>query len=90
MYKRTLLCSIGLVNDEPILSSHSDGKSSSLTSVYVNDKDFFWTGGTCFINQVQYLQANYLKGSIENSSFYKNKGFWYVNNSNDAKAHGEM
>ena len=89
MYKRTLLCSIGLVNDEPVLSSHSDGKSSSLTSVYVNDKDFFWTGGTCFINQVQYLQANYLKGSIENSSFYKNKGFWYVNNSNDAKAHGD-
>ena len=89
MYKRTLLCSIGLVNDEPILSSHSDGKSSSLTSVYVNDKDFFWTGGTCFINQVQYIRANYIKGSIENSSFYKNKGFWYVNNSNDAKAHGD-
>ncbi|MBR4693182.1 MAG: hypothetical protein IKP07_00060 [Bacilli bacterium] len=89
MYKRTVLCSIGLVNDEPILSSHSDGKSSSLFSVYVNDKDFFWTAGTCFVNQVQYIQANYIKASIENSSFYKNKGFWYVNNSNDAKAHGD-
>ena len=88
-YKRTELCSIGLTNDDPITVSTGDMKASGLTSVYVNDKDFFWTAGTCFINQVQYVKANYVSASIENSSFFKNKGYWYVNDGTDVKAHGD-
>ena len=47
-----------------------------------------WLGGGCFIIKVPNLQANYIKSSIENSSFYKNKGYWYVRNS-DVKEHGD-
>ena len=88
-YKRTVLCSIGLTNDDPITVSTGDRKSSGLTSVYVKDKDYFWTAGTCFVNQVQYVKANYIKASIENSSFYKNKGYWYLMEGTDVKTHGD-
>ena len=87
-FKRTILCTIGMVMDEPTLATHSDGKASSSSLVYLPDKDHFWTAGTCYVNQVQYLRANYVKASIENSSFYKNKGYWYVNTANDTKANG--
>ena len=87
-YKRAILCTIGLVMDKPTLATYTDGKSSGTALIYLNDKDYFWTAGTCYINQVQYLRANYVKASIENSSFYKNKGYWYVNTANDTKANG--
>jgi len=87
-YKRAVLCTIGLVMDKPTLATYSDGKSSGTSLIYLNDKDYFWTAGTCYVNQVQYLRANYVKASIENSSFYKNKGYWYVNTANDTKANG--
>lgn len=48
-----------------------------------------WTdNGNCYTMKITYLKANYIKSSISNSSFYRNKGFWYLN-ANDLKEHGD-
>ncbi len=91
MYKRTLLCLIGKLSENPTLvRGGGDAKvAGSLMEVYFRDKDTAWTGGMCYVTQIQYLKANYIKASIENGSFYKNKGYWYIDNGNDTKAHGD-
>lgn len=47
-----------------------------------------WNGGSCYHLPIEYVKAHYIKSSISNSSFYRNKGFWYLN-SNDLKEHGD-
>ena len=49
--------------------------------------DPYWSGGKCSDKTYKYLRAHYIKSSISNSSFYKNKGNWY-NRVNDVKEHG--
>ena len=41
-----------------------------------------WSGGV-----VSYYQANYFKQTLENSSFYRNKGIWVTNDASDIKQH---
>ena len=43
-----------------------------------------WSGGL-----VSYYQANYFKQTLENSSFYRNKGIWVESNSSDVKQHAD-
>lgn len=47
-----------------------------------------WNGGSCYTLPIEYVKAHYIKSSIANSSFYKNKGYWYLNAS-DLKEHGD-
>lgn len=47
-----------------------------------------WTDGGCYQLPIEYVEAHYIKSSIANSSFYKNKGYWYLNAS-DLKEHGD-
>lgn len=44
--------------------------------------------GSCYELDIEYVQAHYIKSSIANSSFYKNKGYWYIN-AGDLKEHGD-
>lgn len=48
-----------------------------------------WNGGTCYTIKAPYLKATYISASISNSSFFKNKGYWYGKGS-DVKEHGEF
>lgn len=47
-----------------------------------------WESGSCYQMDIEYVKAHYIKSSIANSSFYKNKGYWYLNAS-DLKEHGD-
>ncbi len=47
-----------------------------------------WLGGGCGETIAIYLEANYIKTSHSNSSFYRNQGYWYEN-IQDVKAHGD-
>lgn len=47
-----------------------------------------WNGGFCYTMPIKYLKAHYVKSSISNSSFYKNKGYWY-SSAGDLKEHGD-
>ena len=47
-----------------------------------------WTDGGCYTLPIEYVKAHYIKSSIANSSFYKNKGYWYIN-AGDLKEHGD-
>ena len=85
--KRTILCVKGDVIGTATTVVDSL-KGGGLRTSVIRDKSPFWTTGLCFITRVNYVQANYIKGSIENSSFYKNKGYWYINDS-DVKEHGD-
>lgn len=38
---------------------------------------------------IYYYKANYMKQTLSNSSFYRNKGSWYLNNANDSKVHAD-
>ncbi len=85
--KRTLLCYVGKV----VGSSWSSGdavKGGDLRKSVIRDKSPFWSAGECYVSRVNYIQANYIKASIDNSSYYKNKGYWYTNDS-DVKEHGD-
>lgn len=44
--------------------------------------------GSCYELDIEFIKAHYIKSSISNSSFYKNKGYWYLNAS-DLKEHGD-
>lgn len=43
----------------------------------------------CWDHEVDYIEAKYIKKSIENSSFYKNNNYWYINKATDVKTYGE-
>lgn len=49
-----------------------------------------WAAGTggCYEYKIKYVKAHYIKNSIKNSSFYKNKGYWF-NRGSDVKEHGD-
>lgn len=66
-------------------TTNSKGISSS---VLVGSATPEWEGGGCFDADAIYLEANYIKASIDNSSFYRNQGSWY-SNIQDVKAHGD-
>lgn len=84
--KKITLCGISCGGKSQYVSTTN---SKGITSgSYVCNDDPKWDGGACFDTYAPYLEANYIKASIENSSFYKNQGSWF-NNIQDVKAHGE-
>ena len=85
--KRTLFCVVGEVEGS-ITTFSSSFKGGGFRTSTVRSDDPRWSTGFCYVMRVNYAQANYVKASIENSSFYKNKGYWYEN-SEDVKEHGD-
>ena len=84
--KSITLCGISCGGKSTYVSTtNSKGVTSG---AYVCNDDPKWDGGACFDTIAPYLEANYIQASIENSSFYKNQGSWFVN-IQDVKAHGE-
>ena len=85
--KRTLFCVVGEV-EESITTMVSSFKGGGFRTSVVRSQDPRWSAGFCYVMRINYAQANYIKASIENSSFYKNKGYWFENNE-DVKEHGD-
>lgn len=81
---KIVLCTIG--NDT--LNGTEIRLSEEHNPIQAGDNS--WQGGSCFEVYMKYEAVNYVKTSIENSSFYKNKGDWYFSNSNGLfVAHGD-
>lgn len=59
-----------------IVSESKNGPVASSAAVY----DGGWRGGYCYEISIPYVKATYVKSSISNSSFYKNRGNWYIKN----------
>ena len=85
--KRTLMCVTGAPG-ETVTTAVDTVKGGGFKTSVIRNKSPYWTMGLCFVTRVEYVQANYIKSSIENSSFYKNKGYWYFNEE-DVKEHGD-
>ncbi len=45
--------------------------------------------GGCYTYVIEYVSTHYISSSIENSSYYKNQGFWYQSYGVDMKEHGK-
>lgn len=61
---------------------------SGQVHVAFNTSSLEWTEGSCYQVNVDYKKVHYVKTSLSNSSYYKNKGYWYVRGG-DSKIHGD-
>lgn len=59
-------------------------KFSGTDPTYDNHGSCDWSNGVIY-----YYKANYMKQTLSNSSFYRNKGSWFMNDANDNKAHAD-
>ena len=83
--KQIVLCSVGT---KTYGIGTYEGKEGAVESFTITGSNPEWIGGRCFQYNVYYKKIHYVKSSISNSSFYKNKGYWYVSGS-DLKEHGD-
>jgi hypothetical protein len=83
--KQIVLCSVGT---KTYGTGTYEGKEGPVESFTITGSDPEWIGGRCFQYNVYYKKIHYVKSSIANSSFYKNKGYWYVSGA-DLKEHGD-
>lgn len=84
-YKKIVVCTVGVINNGPAYYEGKDGEYLAFTSTTATPE---WLGGRCYQVTVDYKKVHYVKSSIENSSYYKNKGYWYVRGG-DTKIHGD-
>lgn len=82
LYKKITVCS---VNGEQTATNTTKSETEGLLQAVT--KGYIWEGGSCYEFYAPYIAANYISTSIENSSFYKNEGYWY-GSSEDLKEHG--
>lgn len=67
---------------------HANGSSGTFSPVI---NGYEWKEGqtkNCYTMAVYYPNTYYVRATLENSSFYKNKGQWYMRSS-DVKEHGD-
>ncbi|HAB66906.1 MAG TPA: hypothetical protein DCE23_06020 [Firmicutes bacterium] len=84
---RIVLCQIS-AGTTPDYNDKEFDLDKELVAAGTDDPD--WKSGSCFQVYLRYNDVNYVKTSIENSSFYKNKGDWYFSNSSGLfVAHGD-
>ncbi len=84
--KKTItLCTVGV---EHVGTGHGYAKEGEVVAFALTQSTPEWLGGYCRDVTVQYKKAHYIKASISNSSFYKNKGYWYIRGG-DVKEHGD-
>ena len=76
------------VYDKEIGEGKSDGKEGAVVAFAITGSDPEWHGGRCYAVKVDYKNVHYVKSSISNSSYYKNKGYWYLSGA-DIKEHGD-
>ena len=83
--KKIVVCTVGVINNGTGYYEGKDGEYLAFTSTTATPE---WLGGRCYQVTVDYKKVHYVKTSIENSSYYKNKGYWYVRGG-DTKIHGD-
>lgn len=82
--KQIVLCSVG---GDPA-TGVANGKDGAVIPFSYTTVTPEWKGGKCFLVKVDYKKVHYVKSSISNSSYYKNRGYWYVRGG-DSKIHGD-
>lgn len=83
--KKIVMCSIGT---KTFGTGYYEGKEGAVIAFSLVDGTPKWVGGRCYQVTVDYKKVHYVKNSISNSSYYKNKGYWYVRGG-DIKEHGD-
>ncbi len=83
--KLITLCSIGR---EIAGTGTGYNKNGDAYTFQISERVPRWEGGKCYSFNVSYFKAHYIKASITNSSFYRNKGIWYTG-PNDTREHGD-
>ena len=83
--KTITLCTVGV---EHVGTGHGYAKEGEVVAFALTQSTPEWLGGYCRDVPVKYKEAHYVKASISNSSFYKNKGYWYIRGG-DVKEHGD-
>ena len=83
--KKIVMCTVGVINNGTAYLEGKDGEFVAFTSTSTTPE---WLGGRCYQVTVDYKKVHYVKTSIANSSYYKNKGYWYVRGG-DSKIHGD-
>ena len=84
--KDITLCTIGTSGSGSV--TVTDAKDGMPRLIGTSSRDAEWHGGECHTYPVSYVKAHYIKTSMDNSSFYRNKGIWYTG-PNDTREHGE-
>lgn len=83
--KKIVLCTVGVISNGTGYKEGKDGEYVAFTSTSSTPE---WLGGRCYQVTVDYKKVHYVKSSLSNSSYYKNKGYWYVRGG-DSKIHGD-
>lgn len=84
--KYVVLCTIG---SDHMNYHHEDQDNKSDRYKFTGSvSGTTWNEGSCYKVKVTYKKSRYISSSIENSSFYKNKGSWFVRGG-DIKEHGD-
>ena len=84
-WKTISLCTVGV---ETVGTGVGQAKEGEYVAFTLTQSTPEWLGGYCRDVKVGYKKAHYVKASISNSSFYKNKGYWYIRGG-DVKEHGD-
>lgn len=73
-----------------VLCTNTSNTDESEKIVDLSESNIEWKSNLagCYKINVTYEKEHYISSSLENSSFYKNKGNWWVNGA-DVKEHGE-
>lgn len=83
--KKIVLCTVGVISNGTKYWEGKDGEFVAFASTSTTPE---WLGGRCYQVTVDYKKVHYVKASILNSSYYKNRGYWYVRGG-DTKVHGD-
>lgn len=83
--KKIVLCTVGVISNGTKYWEGKDGEFVAFASTSTTPE---WLGGRCYQVTVDYKKVHYVKTSILNSSYYKNRGYWYVRGG-DTKIHGD-
>ncbi len=84
------LCEISPGESNPDYPSATEEYTLTDKLVPFQANDNKWMSGSCFKVKMYYKDINYVRTSIDNSSFFKNKGDWFFSNSSGMYvAHGD-
>ena len=83
--KKIVLCTVGVINNG---TGYMNGKDGAVIPFASTASTPEWLGGRCYQVTVDYKKVHYVKSSLSNSSYFKNKGYWYVRGG-DSKIHGD-
>ena len=81
------LCQVGMGSGSYAKNARTQF-SNDIVALADGNYHYRYAGGRCYDYTLKFVKAHYFQSSIENGSFYRNKGIWYKSG-NDIREHGE-